>query len=108
MAEHGRQPDVEAALRVLHHWALGRHLRYSEHALHTAQAMGLDADDMADALAASGSAHVHRIEPDRDFPDRMVLVMRLRAAGAWIYAKVSLRMHQDDDVLVRSFHRRGM
>lgn len=98
---------VDAALRIIHHWARARLAIIEPKADFTAKALGYDADDVFSLLLTVDRSCVFDVSPDHAFPERTVLEMKVATGEALLYVKVSLRLDKDYNVKVLSFKRYG-
>ena len=103
------KPDratAERALRVIQHWAGGGLIRFSERCLLEIQQLNLEREDARAVLLSATVESVDDIAKDENFADRTVVVMKsMRVGDIRVYVKVSIRLEQDHDVLLVSFHR---
>jgi hypothetical protein len=105
------RPEDSASARIplllIHRWAVAKRLVMTEKATFEHQALGFDADDVADIIESTDISCVHSVAQDRRFPERTVVVMHVRVEDQRLYIKVSLRLDRDHNVTVLSFHREG-
>ena len=94
-------------LLLIHRWAAAKRLIITEKATFEHQALGFDADDVADIIESTDIGCVASVAQDHRFPERTVVVMHVRMEDMRLYIKVSLRLDQDHNATVLSFHREG-
>lgn len=108
MASTDDAARIEAALRLIHHWARAKRWVITEKATLEHQALGFDADDVAAVVLTANIGCVQTVSQDHQLPERTVIVMHVRTEDLTLYVKVSLRIEKDHNVSVLSFHRLGM
>ena len=70
------------------------------------QQLNLETEDARAVLLSATVESVDDIDKDENFGDRTVVVMKsMRVGDIRVYVKVSMRLEQDHDVLLLSFHR---